>query len=402
MRPATRASYRLVSLVAALALVSLACTGGTPSQSSGGAATPVAAGASPSGAGGGNEPYRIGLLPTISGASALNGQRMQWGAELAAEEINAAGGVNGHPIELKLEDTQLNPTTAVGLMNKLISIDHVQAFIGQASPVMLALSPVAAENKVVLINHSAVNPLIANAENYTFTNIADAASESQAIVPYVVDQLKLMTAATLTGADDIGRGAADAFKAAYEAKGGTIVAAELFDQQASQDLRPQLLKLRDAHPAAVYSTNAPNAIKQAEQIGFKTQWLSNVFFESPENLALAGDLANGTVYTFVRFDPDSGAPAKAFLDAYEAKYGGQAGVDPTPHIYAATAYDAVKMYAEAFAAVGYDGTAVRDYIRNLKDWEGATGTLNYKPNGAVIMPVALKTVENGAFKFIGE
>jgi branched-chain amino acid transport system substrate-binding protein len=343
------------------------------------------------------ESYKIGLLPTISGTAALNGQRMQWGAELAAEEINNAGGVNGHKIELRLEDTQLNPTVAVGLMNKLVSVEGVKAFIGQASPVMLALSPIAAQNKVVIINHSAVNPTIANAEGYVFTNIADAATESEAIVPYAINTLKIKTAATLTGADDIGRGAANAFKAAFEAKGGKIVDTELYDPAASTDLRAQLLKIRDAKPDAIYSTNTPNGLKQADQIGLKAQWLSNEFFESADNLNLAGALANGVVYTFIKFDPQANSRSAMFLTDYQKKYAGAAGVDQVPHIYAVTAYDAVYMYAEAFGKVGYDGTKVRDYIRTLKDWQGAAGTVNFNAKGAVIMPVVLKKVENLKF-----
>jgi len=376
--------------IALVVVLATACSGGTPTpaSSAGGSA------ASPSGP---LESYKIGLLPTISGTAALNGQRMQWGAELAAQEINDAGGVSGHKIELRLEDTQLNPTVAVGLMNKLVSVEGVKAFIGQASPVMLALAPIAAQNKVVLVNHSAVNPKIANAEGYVFTNIADAATESAAIVPYAINTLKIKTAATLTSADDIGRGAADAFKAAFESKGGKIVDTELYDSTAATDVRAQLLKIRDAKPDAIYSTNTPNALKQADQIGLKAQWLSNEFFESTDNLNLAGPLANGVVYTFIKFDPQANARAKMFQTDYMKKYGGQAGVDQIPHIYAVTAYDAVYMFAEAFGKVGYDGTKVRDYIRNLKDWQGAAGTVNFNSNGAVIMPVVLKKVDNMQF-----
>jgi branched-chain amino acid transport system substrate-binding protein len=389
------------ALIACLSLVFAACTSAptsVPSASSTGSGAPTFNDGIAPGA-----PYKIGLLPTISGAAFLNGKRMQWGAELARDEINAAGGINGHPIELLLEDSQLNPTIAVSVMNKMINVGGAKAFVIMASAVINAVKPLAPENKVVMINHAAVNPTIADAQNYVFTNIPDAASEAATIVDYAVNKLGIKTAATLTSTDDLGRGAQAAFKNAFEAKGGKVVAAESYDTNNVADLRPQLLKIRDVKPDAVYATGAANAIKQGNSVGIKTQWLSNVFFEAADTLTLAGPLAEGAYYTFFQFDPANNSRAKSFYDAYQMKYQGankDKDQDPTPHIYAVTAYDAVYMYAEAFKNVGYDGTRIRDYLAALKDWQGAAGLTTFAKNGAIVVPVGVKTVKDGKFKYV--
>lgn len=398
--PIIGALASLTLLAACTSQASVPAAAGAPNTTPAGAGAAVPNDGIPAG-----QSYKIGLLPTISGAAFLNGKRMLWGAQLARDEINAAGGVNGHPIELLVEDSQLNPTIAVSVMNKMIDVEQAKFFVIMASNVINAVKPLAAENKVVMINHAAVNPTIADAANYVFTNIPDAASEAASITDYAVNNLSIKTAATLTSTDDIGRGAAGAFKSAFEAKGGKIVDAEEYDPNNASDVRPQLLKIRDARPDAIYTIGAAaaNALKEGNSVGIKTQWLSDVFFESADTLTLAGPLAEGAYYSFFEFDPANNSRAKAFYDAYQQKYQGpdkDPDQDPTPHIYAVTAYDAVYMYAEALKHVGYDGTKVRDYLVSLKDWQGAAGLTSFSSNGAIIVPVGIKTVKNGQFVYV--
>jgi branched-chain amino acid transport system substrate-binding protein len=138
---------------------------------------------------------------------------------------------------------------------------------------------------------------------------------------------------------------------------------------------------------------AANILRQASDLGLKVKFYANTFFEDPSLPGLAGSLANGVVYSHVAFNPTRNAFAKSLQTAWRKS--GQTGVVP---IYTATAYDAVRLLADALKHVGsYDATKVRDYLLKERDFVGATGGITFTKHGQARMAVQLRTVSNGQF-----
>lgn len=369
--------------VASLVLASCGSTSGSGSSSS----APGAAGGST---------YPIGFLLTSSGQAAYVGQQAQAGAQIAIDEINAAGGIGGKKISGDFEDTQLTPTLAVSELNKMISVSKTQLFIAQATPVLLAVKPIAKTDKVVIINHAGIDPTIADGPNYMFTSIATADQEGPPLANYIVKTGGDKTIATLTDDSSIGKAAAAAMTSAMQAAGGSVVDEQSFVKGSATDFRAQLIKIKQKNPQGLFiapngGQGAANILSQAKETGFTGHIYSNTFFQDPTLPTLAGSNANGVVYSYVGFDPSRDAAAKALQTAWNKKI---AGAVP---IYAATSYDAVKLYAAAIGKVGYDATKVRDYILSEKDFQGATGSLVFNAKGQASMPIELNTVKNGAF-----
>jgi branched-chain amino acid transport system substrate-binding protein len=346
------------------------------------------------GAGGSSSPWSIGFLPTSSGVAAANGIALDNGAALAISQINARGGVDGHKIQGVYDDTQLTPSLGVSEFQKMISLQHVQAVVAQASPVLLALEPLAARNKVVIINHAGIDPTIANPSRYTITTIANAQQESEVLADYIAKNFpNIHTMATLCDNSAIGQSAAAEIAKAFEAHGGKIVDQESYDFS-TVTFTADLARIQAKHPQAIFSDNASqaeaNMLKEAHQLGMNVQWFGNTFFAT-DNLPLAGGLANGLVYSDVPFIGTSSPAAAAFESAFQAKFHSQ------PSIYAATGYDAVNMIAYAMKKVGNDGSKLLNVLLHLKDFQGVTGSLTMDPStGQITMPIQVREVKQSA------
>jgi branched-chain amino acid transport system substrate-binding protein len=351
----------------------------------------VAACGQGSSAGTDHSPYPIGFLPDSSGGGAVNGIAMENGGNLAVAEINAAGGVNGHPLQVYDKDTQVQPALAVSELQSMITINHVQVVISQGSTVIRALSPIAGRNHVVLINHAGVDPTLANPANYTLSTIANSNQEMQVMATYIVNELpkakKLAILADTVG----GQNEAASLTSDLEAHGVQVVANEKFTF-GDVDYHSQLLRIQATNPDAIFTTNfaqgGANMFKQSVQLGIHSQWLANTFFPGG-TLALAGDAVNGVIFTNDVFDPTSSTKAAAFAAAFQAKY------NMAPIIYAATAYDSVYLVAKALASVGNDGTKILNYLLGLTGFVGVLGPMSMDKKGQVAMPISVQAVLNG-------
>ncbi|MCK4458341.1 MAG: ABC transporter substrate-binding protein [Methanosarcinales archaeon] len=119
---------------------------------------------------------RIGAILPLTGEAAEYGEDAKLGIDLAVEEINAAGGINGKRIQVVYEDSQATPSQGVSAIQKLTTVDKVPVIIGaMASSVTLAIAPIAEENKVVLLSPASSAPQITEAGDYIFrTEFSDA------------------------------------------------------------------------------------------------------------------------------------------------------------------------------------------------------------------------------------
>lgn len=344
---------------------------------------------------GSEERIRIGAILPMTGGGAQYGEEVRRGIDIALEKINNAGGVNNISMVLELEDSATDPKIATLAFEKLTARENIQFIITEVSGVVLALAPKADRKKVILFNVGAQNPKIRDAGPYTFSNINDASVESKLLAEFAYNQLGTKRAAVLYAEVAYGEGARSVFSEAFRNMGGTITSEVPFPENA-MDFRSQLREVEDSKPEVVYlpglTKDMAKILKQSYEIDFKPQWLSYASFEGEDIIKIAGVAAEGVIYSSVSMNYErSSQETKDFIDKYRKKYSSD------PGIYCATGYDATILFSRVVAAVGNDGTKIRDNLLNMPEFNGASGITKFLPNGAVEKPVVFKTVQNQKF-----
>lgn len=335
----------------------------------------------------------IGVIVPLTGGAADFGMWAQNGINIAVEELHEKPGPK---IKVYFEDSRMNTTEGISAFNKLASVNHVSAVITSGSGVVLGIAPVAEVAKIPQLNHAAVSPTIRDAGDYTFTLVNDANIETDEMSKLIINQLGLKRMAVLYADTSYGAGTKDAVVKSFKKLGGEIITTESFEEN-STDFRVQLLKLKSEKPQATYFIanikDSGRLLKQAQELGVQTQWVSYNAFESPEVINIAGQAADGVIYTSSNlFDKSlTSEIERSFYNKYLKKYG------VAPNIYAATAYDAVYLINLAYLNTDGSGEAMKNVLYKIKDYKGASGLINFDGTGSARKPVFLKIVKNGKF-----
>src|SRR3954466_1192357 len=213
---------------------------------------------------------RFGLAMPLTGSQALYGQDQVKAAEWAVAEINKAGGVNGKKLEMIVLDTQADPQLGIQMVNRLVSVDKVPAFVTAWSGVVKAVAPIANDNKVVELSIGANSPDIATLGDYVYTTFPLADIDITAVAKYAATTMGKKKAAIIYINNETGIVAADVYKRDFSAAGGQIVAIETYDQKAT-DFTGPLLKVRAANPDMIHLqglvSDTPQVIAQMRQLG---------------------------------------------------------------------------------------------------------------------------------------
>jgi branched-chain amino acid transport system substrate-binding protein len=332
---------------------------------------------------------KIGVIVQMSGVSADFGVGTQHAVEIARQELSDKKTAN---LQVFYEDHQQQAQLALLGFEKLVDRNDVVAVIANASPVILALAPVAMERKKLLYNFAGVSPRLRSLNPWVVNGAALADIDGAALADVMLKKHGLKTAAVIHVDDQFGTSVAEYFQKVYKAAGGKIVDVQT-NAVGALDLRTQLLKIKAANPEAlVILNNIPEegyTVAQAREIGLKAKIFSNTFMMDPQNLKVAGAAINGVRGASLRFDPERSAIAKDFA----AKFRQRAGRDPS--ITDALAYDGTRLIGEALQKVGADPKAVRDYIIKVKDFPGAIGAMNFDADGNVKLGVMLYEFVDG-------
>jgi branched-chain amino acid transport system substrate-binding protein len=337
---------------------------------------------------------RIGAVLPLTGSSARYGKWISEGLDIAVEQVNAAGGINGNRLEIIYEDDQALPAPATSAMQKLVDVDKVPCVFGSwASSSVLAQAPIAEQSKTVLMAE-AISPQIRDAGDYVFRIQPDARYYLKELVPFVFQQLNMQSAAILYVNNDFGVDQAEVFKTGFAQLGGKIVATESYLPNAT-DFRTQLTKVISAKPQVLFLpgyAEVGTILKQAKELGLSCQFVGSVPTENPDLINVAGLAAEGIIYPS-HFDPDSPDPAiQAFQTTYKAKYGHAA------EGFAALAYDGLMIIASGLKPCGANSTCLKDYLYSVKDYKGVTGTTSFDEKGDVVKPIIIKVVREGRFQ----
>lgn len=332
---------------------------------------------------------RIGAILPMTGGAASYGQWMQQGMNIGVDEINADWG--GDPkLTVIYEDCKTNPKDAVQAMNKVVSVDKVQAVMTTLTGITKALAPIATQDKMILTT-SATLPGLTGESEYLFRNSTNLGSEVSRLVEFASAHYK--TAAVLAVNLEWAQYGKNAFVKGFEDAGGKIVSDQSFPP-GSTDLRAQLTKIKSAKPDALmvlaYSSTGI-ALKQARELGIDAQFIGTLDFELPDVLEIAKDAANGSIYTKAAFEPDNPGNERTrhYVAEYKRRYG------EVPEVYSATMYDMLLMLADALKACDGETDCTREKLLSVKDFAGASGPTTFLPNRDVEKPVHLKTIKNG-------
>ena len=336
------------------------------------------------------EPIKIGAIMMLSGKHARYGEEAQKGFILALEDIQKE--MPKVKIELLYEDSKYDPKEGVLTYHRLRDINNISITITLSSPVSLAISPLANQDKVLQMAIVASTPEYTSEGDFTFRTSARADVEDTELAKAVVPRYKNI--ALLYNNNERGIGHRDAIKPEIESLGGEIVAEEVIDPEAT-DFRTQLTKIKGKNPEAIYLLteykNAGLILKQAKELGIVVQWFATRSIQKEEVLEIAGDAAEGVIYTY-GFDPELDKSAiKNFVENYRTKYGG------IPDYIAAEAYDGLKLIAKSLNKCGIDAECMKNDLLNTKNYPGVLGSLTFDENGDVYYPYVLKTIKSGQF-----
>ncbi|MFJ7927769.1 ABC transporter substrate-binding protein [Peribacillus sp. NPDC096622] len=366
---------KLAGVFLSLSLVAGAlagCSGDSKTSSSGG-------GSSKSG-----DTIKIGANLELSGGTASFGQSAADGLKLAIDEINKEG-IDGKKLEIIKVDNKSDAAEATSGSIKLVSQDKVVAVVGSATSTnTLAQVQVAQDNKVPLLTPTATNPDITNKagklNDYVFRTCFIDPFQGTVAANFASDEIGAKTAAIyVDSASDYSKGLAAAFKEAFTAKGGKIVAEEAYVTK-DTDFRSTLTRIKSAKPEFVflpgYYEEVGLILKQAREDGIDLPFMGGDGWDSPKVVEIAGADALKNTYITNHYSPeDEDAKIQDFVAAFEKEY------DKTPDAFAALGYDTGYYLADAIKRSGdASPEKIRQALEDVKDLQLVSGTLNLDEN----------------------
>jgi branched-chain amino acid transport system substrate-binding protein len=339
---------------------------------------------------------KLGHFASLTGGTANFGQATKKGVDLAMEQYNAAGGLNGKKVEVITYDDQSKPEEAATTVTKLITQDNVVGVLGEvASTLSIFAADVAMRHKTPMLSPSSTNPKVTQKGEYIFRICFLDPFQGEVMAKFAGESLKAKTAAILRDEkQDYSVGLADYFKKAFEAKGGKVVLDTVY-QSNDTDFKGQLTSIKGKNPDVIFVPGYYNevalVIKQARQIGITKPILGGDGWESPSLAEVAGKAALENTYFSNHYarDTKDGA-AQAFIEAFKKRYNGE-----TPDAMAALGYDAFNVMMDAAKrAKAVTRQDIRDALATTKDFVGVTGKISIdKDRNAVKSAVVLKYVD---------
>ena len=418
------AKYAVLTAIVTLFAVIAACGGGgeTPTAPTAPEQPTAPAQQTPSGTAGGTaeqpteapamseEPFRVGVMESLTGPGETYGTVSVQAKQMAVDEINAAGGINGRMLELIVEDSKCAAQDAITAYNKLTDVDGVKIILGTScSGAMLGAAPLAEADGVILFSGLATNPDIAHAGDYIFrTSMSDLQVGIDTANLIVADGHRNL--ATITETTDYAEGVRRVTAEHFQELGGTIVAEERYASDVT-DFRTQLTKLLNADPDAIHIASQSEfaggtIVKQVRELGYEGPLYSEIVPVGATALEVAGDAATSLKAVTAELDPANPKSVEV-LNNFRARY-----EYVTLPWYLASGYDDVYITAECLKQTGDDQDAdgFRDCMYGIT-WSGAIGeNYSFDENGEVVglanavvevLPEAERTDANNGYRILG-
>ena len=332
------------------------------------------------GAGAQGAAIKIGVPVPLSGGNAKMGNDISQAATLAVEEWNAKGGVLGRKIEIMAFDDACDAQQSVTAAHKLVDGGVVAVAGGYCSSAAIPASAVYHDAGVAFVADASSNPKLTD---QGFENVFRVIGRDDQQGPYaagfMVNTLKAKKIAIIHDNTLYAKGLADATKAALEGKPGVQVV--FFDAvtPGEKDFSAVLTKVKSLSPDVTYYTGYyPEGgliAKQFKDLGVPGKFMAGDANNDPTFISEAGPASEGVFVTSTPLPQDQ-STAKSFIDRYKKRW----NQDPGP--YSALEYDAVNVVINAIKQSGStDRAAIIKAITGTKNYQGATGAINFDKKG---------------------
>lgn len=362
-------------------------------------------------------PAKESAKHTLAASVPLTGNLMQYGTsyknamEMAVADFNAAGGLNGEDVVLKVYDDKGDQKEGINVANIIIEDADTFAVVGSyGSSVSMAAAPVYQEAGMPMISPNTSHPDYPDMGDMMIPLACKSEVVFGEIAQKLYDQFGACNMAVIYYNTDVGITTLQAVQERFESLGGTICATEAYVPNQTKDFTPLLSKIKATNPdilfiAAEYSDGA-SIVLQSKQLGMDNVQLvgvGNVFKQ--EFLDLTGNKADGMllmgisrVYTEeVMANSDFGSYTQDIVDRYNAKYAGNGGIQFDN--FAALAYDAAMVTMNAAKNAGTSDTAALVQEMKKLDISLCAGDAYFDEQGDLIREVFTFTVENGIFVY---
>jgi branched-chain amino acid transport system substrate-binding protein len=322
---------------------------------------------------------KIGTIQPLTGAIAVYGKNVTNAVQLAVDEVNAAGGINGKKVELIVEDDSFKPDNTVAAFKKLATKDKVIAIVGAlTSNCTLAITSLAQGAQIPLITPTSTNDKVTTAGNYIFQACYKDSFQGKVVANFAVSTLKAKNVGILfDNANDYSKGLKTNFEATFTASGGKV-SSESY-ATGDKDFNAQIAKIKASKPDALFLPDYYNAVsllaKQIRAAGITVPLLGADGWDD----AVGTDNADlvGAYYSNHFAKESASAVAKSYMTAYSAKYGYETDA------LAALGYDATKILLSAIAAADKAGKLTSPGVRDaLAATKGSfvTGNISFDAN----------------------
>jgi branched-chain amino acid transport system substrate-binding protein len=345
------------------------------------------------------DPINIGSVMDLSGPVATLGQYAKRGADVAVKEINAAGGINGRPLELISLNSESKPDLAASLGLRVASRSDVLAIIGgNFGSTQYALGALAEKQKVPFVTPTGLVTDAQRTWSYCYFTLVDFSDVAKVMLDYArkkgYKRIGLMRLEREYG--ELG----SKFLHKYAPDYGIEIVAEERGADGDRDFTAQLSKIRDAKPdfIVVWFANPGGSLvlKNAKQIGISTPMIAPVSMDSVATVKLAGPAAEGLILAAQIASGEALDRQKAFVAGYAAAF----PETPKPNSFEAAGYDVVKIIAAALKTMKepYTRESLRDAIGKLS-YDGAGAIIRYSAtkNDPMSDTIVLTQIKGGEF-----
>ncbi len=345
--------------------------------------------------GSGGDKVRIGVFMSTTGSTANFGISSVNGIKMAADEINAAGGINGKQVELLVQDDRSDASEAATIVTKFVTQDMVHAVIGEvASSRSIAAAPIAQNAKIPMLTPSSTNPEVTKKGDFIFRSCFIDPYQGAAIAQFAAKTLGAKTAAIMVDRkNDYSTGLEKVINETFAKFGGKIVATQSY-QEGDQDFNAQLTSLKGSNPEVIFVPGYYNDVgliaKQARDKGITVPLIGGDGWDSEQLYKIGGTALNGSYFTnhYSPFDTDP--RVVKFVNDYKKLYSG------TPDALAATAYDAANIMFDAIKrSKSLSGPDIRDALAATNAFPGVTGTVTFNQQRDAVKPIVMIEIKDG-------
>ncbi|HOX60465.1 MAG TPA: ABC transporter substrate-binding protein [Candidatus Magasanikbacteria bacterium] len=323
-----------------------------------------------------NSPIKIGVIGPMTGELASYGEQAKLAIDIATDEINNTGGINGRKLETIFEDGQCDTKPALNAANKLIFTDKVPTILTLCSSETLAVSTIAEQNKTIILSFSSTNPKITEAGDYIFRLAPSDIFQGKFAADYTYTKLNKKRVAIIYNSDtEWSTGVKEQFKQNFIKLGGQIVAEEGVLSDA-RDYRSSLLKIKESNPDLIYFPSLVNStiigLKQIKEAGIQSTILGGDVWDDTKIPETLGSSVDGMRFTIMA---NKTLPSD-FVNNMEKDPHGK-----NINAYSPRAYDAVQVLAKIMREVGTNTDAIKAKLYALNDYPGIAENYTMDENG---------------------